>query len=190
VTLRRRNKPPSPGSHTRNRMQTPKFKFQRFAIHHYSISSISCFPWSACMSVILTEMAPDTLMSSCYMTAETDIKPTSNYQAVNAELVRITRMNVLWHNNGCQATASCLFQSLVDFATTTPLQDECVTHVPIEIVSELLVEVSVTWFDCDHYDPFKWDCVRICAIAWGVYIFWEREMKMLLTSRTVEHNRH
>lgn len=31
-------------------------------------------------------------------------------------------------------------KGLVDFATTTPLQDECVTHVPIEIVSELLVE--------------------------------------------------
>ncbi|XP_021925501.1 C-Maf-inducing protein-like isoform X2 [Zootermopsis nevadensis] len=31
-------------------------------------------------------------------------------------------------------------KSLVDFATATPLQDECVTHVPIEIVSELLVE--------------------------------------------------
>lgn len=29
---------------------------------------------------------------------------------------------------------------LVDFATMTPLQDECVTHVPIEIVSELLVK--------------------------------------------------
>ncbi|KAJ9597873.1 hypothetical protein L9F63_011274, partial [Diploptera punctata] len=33
--------------------------------------------------------------------------------------------------------------SLVDFATNTPLQDECVTHVPIEIVSELLVEESL-----------------------------------------------
>jgi hypothetical protein len=37
----------------------------------------------------------------------------------------------------------CLLQGLVDFATTTPLQDECVTHVPIEIVSDLLVEVSL-----------------------------------------------
>jgi len=40
-------------------------------------------------------------------------------------------------------TVFCLFQSLVDFATTTPLQDECVTHVPIEIVSELLVKVRL-----------------------------------------------
>ncbi|XP_035704449.1 C-Maf-inducing protein isoform X2 [Folsomia candida] len=29
-------------------------------------------------------------------------------------------------------------KSLVDFATTTPLQDDCVSHVPIEIVSNLL----------------------------------------------------
>jgi hypothetical protein len=82
------------------------------------------------------------------MTAETDIKPTTFYQAVNAGFVRITRIYeyVLWHNNGCQVTTFCLFQSLVDFTTTTPLQDECVTHVPIEIVSELLVEVSL-WCD-------------------------------------------
>ncbi|PSN46032.1 hypothetical protein C0J52_15799 [Blattella germanica] len=37
----------------------------------------------------------------------------------------------------------CVLQNLVDFATSTPLQDECVTHVPIEIVSELLVEESL-----------------------------------------------
>lgn len=36
------------------------------------------------------------------------------------------------------------FQNLVELATNTPLHDECVYQVPIEIVSRLLQEVPIS----------------------------------------------
>jgi hypothetical protein len=72
-------------------------------------------------------------------------------------------------------TVFCLFQGLVDFATTTPLQDECVTHVPIEIVSELLVEVSLHVY-CDLISLWRsLGCFQMglhfCAIPLDMHIF-------------------
>ncbi|XP_069681421.1 C-Maf-inducing protein-like isoform X2 [Periplaneta americana] len=132
-------------NHTRtvvSKILSSKF-LRRWESHHLYLND-SCIS-SKTPTGFMYMSVPYSFMEEVYVVARWDVGYKFCIRIVVSDGSLLLQKNIFKYRNILkQSTRPEVMlkelKSLVDFATSTPLQDECVTHVPIEIVSELLVE--------------------------------------------------